>query len=139
MKRGAWRRVVWAGVSLAVILTGCSTLAPESKSPEETVRLRAEERWAALIKGDFQRAYDLTSPGFRAVVPPDRFASQFGGGGRWTRASVTKVQCEKDRCDVTVQIDAQVAVRGRAPMMVGSSYDEIWVREDGQWWKFEKL
>ncbi len=92
-----------------------------------------------MIEGNFERAYGLMSPGYRAVVPLQRFASQFGSGVRWQRAQVVSVRCETERCDVVVKIDAQAPMRGHGMMTFSTGYDEIWVREDGQWWKYEKI
>ena len=88
-------------------LAGCAGLSP--KTPEAVVTQRAEARWAYLIGGDFEKAWDLTQPGFRAVVKRDRYARRFGSGGAWTGAQVHEVTCEPERCTVRLRVSAKVA------------------------------
>ena len=92
-------------------LAGCAGLSP--KTPEAVVTQRAEARWAYLIGGDFEKAWDLTQPGFRAVVKRDRYARRFGTGGAWTGAQVHEVKCEPERCTVRLRVEQLDAQRRR--------------------------
>jgi len=118
---------------------GCATSPAIAPNAEDVVRDRAQQRWAALIEGNWERAYNLMSPGYRAVVPLKRFSSQFGGGVAWQRAEVVGVKCETERCGVQLKVEARVAMGARRAESIATGVDEVWVLEDGQWWKFEKI
>ena len=118
-------------------LAGCAGLSP--KTPEAVVTQRAEARWAYLIGGDFEKAWDLTQPGFRAVVKRDRYARRFGTGGAWTGAQVHEVKCEAERCTVRLRISAKVLVAPFKGQEIATAMDEVWVREDGQWWYYQNF
>jgi len=123
------RKAMWAGVLVA--LAGCAGVAP--RSPEDAVRARAQERWDALLKGDFSAAYGFLSPGSREVVSEKNYA---GGLRRdfWKSARVEKVDCpSKDACQATVAIEYEFQGR-RTKTPLGES----WVREGSNWWYVQK-
>lgn len=121
------------------LLAGCASMGP--KTPEEEVRALAEARWNALIKRDFVKAYGYAQPSFRAVVTPSAYAQRFGSAGRWKSAQIHEATCEAARCTVKVRLTTEIMVpsfRRSIPEVV-SYHDEVWVREEGQWWFFEKI
>ncbi len=127
-----------AGLALlaATVLAGCASLAPQT--PEEQVRQRAEARWAALVKRDFDTAYTYAPPSFRAVVPQSKYGTRFGSAARWKGVQVHEVRCEPERCTVKLRVETEVL---RAPFtghVVTTYFDEVWVREDAQWWRYEE-
>jgi hypothetical protein len=126
---GGKRKAVLAGVLVA--LAGCAAVAP--RSPEDAVRARAQERWEALLKGDFSAAYGFLSPGSREVVSEKSYV----GGLRkdfWKSAQVEKVDCpSKDACQATVAIEYEFQGR-RTKTPLGES----WVREGSNWWYVQK-
>ena len=132
------RRVLGVA-ALASALAGCAGLKP--KTPEEVVAQRAEARWAALIKGDFDGAYAYLPPSFRAVVSAPDYRKRFGAAGQWSNAIVHKVSCEAESCKATVRITTQIRLpRFAMTLPETTTYlDEIWVREEGQWWRYEAL
>ena len=121
------------GVSLAV-LAGCGGIA-EQQTPEERVADRAQERRMAMIDGDFEKAYEYLSPGYRANTSLNAWKGRFGGAVNWTDAEVRSVECEDDdACTATVLLSYRVSMpqggdrEGRRP------FDEQWVRSEGEWW-----
>lgn len=135
------RRTLLATAALvsSAVLAGCASFGP--KTPEEEVRARAEQRWAALIKRDFAKAYTFAQPGFRAVVKPEVYPSRFGNAGGWKEAQIHEATCEAARCTVRVRLTMAVAVprfAKKIPEVVGY-HDEVWVRDEGQWWFLEKI
>lgn len=135
------RRTLLAAVAIAAsgVLAGCASLAP--KTPEEEVRARAEARWAALIKRDFAKSYTFAQPGFRAVVTPEAYARRFGHAGQWKGAQIHEATCEAERCKVRVRLTTTINVprfSKAIPEVVGY-HDEVWVRDEGQWWFLEKI
>ncbi len=123
---------------LTGILAGCAAL--PSGPPEDVVKARAQARWEALVAGQWDKAYEYMAPSYRALVERKRFANQFGGGAAWQGAEVIKVTCEQPvSCTARIKIlyRSLLDVRGGEPM--STHFDETWIREDGQWWLFQKL
>ena len=127
---------VWALLAVLAV-AGCAALSP--KTPEEVVRTRAQERWNALLAGEWARAYALMAPSYRAVVEEKRFAGQFGGGVSWVAAEVVSVACEKDRCTVQMKVTFRPVSGARRGSTLSSHFDETWIREEEQWWMFQKI
>jgi hypothetical protein len=138
MSNGLWGRGVWLVLLLAVLVASCAT--GSAGSPEATVRQRAQARWAALIAGEWNDAYAYMVPSYRALIPRNRFVNQFGGGGAWLDAEVVDVSCkEEDKCSVRMKVSFRPVLGGRSREPVTTHFDETWVREDGQWWMFQKI
>ena len=132
-------RILVMGVAVAV-LSGCASLG--GMNPEESVKTRANARWAALIKGDQKAAYQYNTPAFRATVTPEKFVERRGKDVRVLEGDVTKVTCSSsDKCVAQIRLAATAAAmfRQNFPKQVVTYIDETWLLEDGQWWIFEKL
>ena len=123
------------GASLA--LAGCASLQP--KTPEQIVTERVEARWAALIKGDFDKAWEYTQPGFKVVVRQADYRKRFGAAGQWKGVQVHAVTCEAERCSARIRLSSTVTTPQFKGMDITGYIDETWVREDGQWWFYQAL
>jgi len=129
------RRKLLAAAALAVTaLSGCAALTPAT--PEATVTARAEQRWKALMASDWTAVHTFLTPAFRATMPADRYKERFVGVPRWKNATVKSVKCEADTCTVNVRIEAEYGGRGGLQTL-GTDVPETWLKEDGQWYKFE--
>ncbi|RRD57205.1 hypothetical protein EII20_07635 [Comamonadaceae bacterium OH2545_COT-014] len=128
-----------AAAALVAALAGCA--APAAQTPEQIVAERAEARWQHLIKGDFTGAYGYLMPSYRAIVPEKSYRQSFGSAGAWRNAIIHQVNCEPAACTVRVRITTQVRIPQFAKHIpeVNTYIDERWVREDGQWWLYQKL
>ena len=132
------RAALLAGVlGAALWLGGCAALQP--KTPEQVVQERAEARWAALIDGDFEKAWTYTQPGYRAIVKQKAYFRQFSGAGQWLGAQVHQATCEAERCTVRIRLTTKVLIPPFAGRDMVGAIDETWVREDGQWWYYQAL
>lgn len=115
----------------------------ESESAQEEDRLseqhlseRVEARWAALAEGDFAKAYEYETPGYRDTVTPQQYPSQFGRAVRWIGAEVLHLDVSEtgDRAEVKVLLEYE------APTPVGDTYtnrrplNERWIASEGDWW-----
>ena len=100
---------------------------------------RAQARWNALVKRDWATAYSYLTPAYRAVVPQERYASQFVGPVKWTGAEAKEVKCEEKRCVVQVEIFFRLQIKGHRNRDSSTHLEETWVLEDRQWFKFEKV
>ena len=118
-------------------LAGCAALQP--KTPEQVVEQRVEARWAALIKGDFDQAWTFTQPGFRAVVKQADYRKRFGAGGQWRGVQVHQVDCEAERCTARVRLTSRIMMPPFNKQDIVGTIDEVWVREEGQWWFYQAL
>lgn len=123
----------FSAVAVCVMVAGCAAITPPT--PEDAVRARAQQRWKALIAGDMPAAYEMLSPSARKLKSLAVFRGDFGAAGTWQSASVGNVDCDQPgRCEATVKIVFQPLLLRQRLGVVESSYKEVWVLEDGQWW-----
>ena len=132
-RRGLAPRLA-AGV---LALAGCAGLQPQTT--EQLVQQRAQQRWDALLAGDFAKAWTYTPASYRARVKQDDYRDQFGRGGRWTAATVKSVECAAERCTANVSLTARLLIPGLQNQLTTGVVPEVWVREDGQWWYLPPL
>lgn len=117
---------------LAAVLAGCASTPP---APEQIVRERAQARWNALLKGDFERAYAYITPGGRAVVPLATYRGRIGNAVTWKSAEVASVTCETlEMCTVQVKVTYLPVMRRASVGTIERYLDETWVVDAGQWW-----
>ena len=135
MLRQSFGRFVWL-LFAAALAAGCASVSPDQ--PEEVVRQRAQARWNALMEGDWAQAYRYMAPSYRALVEQKRYANQFGGGAAWMAAEPVKVACAEDRCTVEMKVTFRPVIGARTSAPATTHFDETWIREDGQWWMFQK-
>ena len=65
----------------------------------------------ALLKGDFDTAYKMSNPAYRSLSSLDRFRGRLGSAVSWVDAKVVKVECEPEKCQVTLEVGARPVVR----------------------------
>jgi len=116
---------------VAVILSSCAAVAPSS--PEDAVKRRAQARWDALVKSDFNAAYGYMSPGSRSIVTAPEYAASLRAGF-WKSAVVDKVECgSAQSCEVGATIEYEhLGRRTKTPLR------ETWIREGQDWWYLRK-
>lgn len=131
-------RRLWISVFLVGLLSACASAPPAT--PEEQIRQRAQERWQALIKGDFERAYTYLSPASRAVVPYERYRGSIGGAVVWKGAEVVDVRCETlEKCIAKVKVLTEPVIFRQRFGTIETHLDETWLLDKGQWWFLFKL
>jgi hypothetical protein len=126
--------VSWLSVGLAAaVLTGCASV---PATPEQAVRERANGHWQARMARNHEGAYGFMPPSYRAVTSLDSYRRRYGDLNL-TSATVEGVKCEtQDKCVATTKVEARVPLRGSGTPTVFTLYDEVWIREGGQWWLF---
>jgi uncharacterized protein YchJ len=120
-------------VLIAVFVAGCT-----KGKPEDILQQRVNERWQALIARDYQAAYALETPAFRAAYDLQAFRRRLGGLVEWSQAEVKEVALsdEKDTAQVTVL----ASYTATTPFGAGDAYEntkpfeEQWIYLEGQWW-----
>jgi len=119
-----------AGI-LAVVLCGCAGVAP--RSAETIVKERAQARWDALVRSDFNAAYGYLSPGSRAITSVTDYAASLKRGF-WKSAVVDKVECgSAQSCEVSATIEYEFrGARTKTPLR------ESWIRDGSDWWYLQK-
>ena len=118
----------------AIVLAGCATMAP---SPELAVRQRATESWQARQASDYEKAYGFTPPSYRAVTSLEAYKRGFGGAVQLKGVQVDQVVCEtQDKCVAAIRLEARPVLRAGNAAPIVTYYEEVWVRENGQWWLF---
>lgn len=124
-------------VIIVGILCGCSSFEPPK--PEQVVEQRALQYWKARVEGRLDKAYLFTSPSYRAAHNFDLYRARFGQGGGLKSAEPVRASCEPARCIVTLKMISNVAIpMANLPNLV-SYYEETWLLEDGDWWRYEEL
>ncbi len=130
-----------AGLALAfavAAMSGCVTLGGGS-TPEQIVAQRSADYWKARAAGDYVKAYSYSTPAYRKVNSAEKFRAQFGAGAAIHGGEAVKVECEAEKCAARIKISATPAVLGLNLGTIPAYLDEIWLLEDGQWWRHEDL
>lgn len=128
-----------AAVAGALLASGCASLGSPSESAEEAVLQRAQARWDALVDREWAAAYKFMTPAYRAIVPQRRYGNQFQGPVQWESAKAESAKCDEKRCVVQVRIDFRALLPKHADKVTTTWAEEVWVLEDGQWYKFEPI
>jgi hypothetical protein len=143
LKSATWRRLVKSGLLLAfmftgIFLTACAT-SPESAG--DTIEKRAQDRWDALLAGDYETAYSFYSPGFRSTTTMIDLAIKIRSQRvQWVSAEYKDHSCDESACTVNVLVGFKIAkpVKGMKVWESSSLVDEQWVKTEGQWWYLPK-
>jgi len=120
---------------LIALLAACAATQPAGGDAKN----RAQERWDALLAGDFDAAYAFYSPGYRSSHSRVDFEIDLRSRRvRWTAAKVLEASCEADLCTVQSKVNYKVnrPVPGVPEWNSSEQIAERWVRIDGQWWFF---
>ncbi len=121
-------------LGLALVLCGCSSLGPQ-KTDEEIVAERAQSWLNALLDKKVHRAWEFTSPGYRASSTPGAYMKHVAGAGSWKEAEVQHVECEEERCEVRYLITyelPQFGVKNTRPL------NSVWIKVNDKWWLYQK-
>lgn len=116
-------RLLW--LPLCLSLTACG-------SGETAVKEAAQQRWNALIEGDFQQAYQHYTDAFKETVPLKHFRNQVQGVGLWNKAQVESVNCEASgkQCDAEVKVTVAMKMRGLPkPVETSDVVRETWIKQ----------
>jgi hypothetical protein len=119
---------------LAALVSACATTA---KPAVTDIKQRAQARWDALLKGDYDTAYGFYSPGYRSAHSRVDFEIAVRSRRvRWTSAEVKESSCKADVCKIKTRVGYAVAgaLPGVPVWKSKQDMQENWVRTDGQWW-----
>lgn len=149
MTRSSYRPALGRGASrllgavlCTAVLAGCATSVQQHTPPaaEEAVTRLAQQRWDAQLAGEWEKAYSLFTPSYRAIVPLGVYIGQRGTAAQIQAAEVVAVDCaSEDLCTAKVRLDFVPLLGARRGPALSTHVDERWVREEGQWWLFQAL
>ena len=146
LKFAPWRRLGKPGLLLACMLAGlflsaCASKAPAPDSPERPIAERAQDRWDALLAGDFETAYDFYSPGYRSTASMVDLTFEYRSRRvHWTSAQYKEHSCLESTCKVVFDMGYTInkPVPGLNKWDGSDVIEEKWVKTDGQWWFLPK-
>jgi len=120
---------------LVTLVSACATTKPAG----DTIKSRAQARWDAVLKADYEAAYAFYSPGYRTSHSLKDFENQMRSRRvRWVGANVLEASCEADLCTIETQVNYKITkpVPGVPVWKSSEKISERWVRVDGKWWYF---
>ncbi len=143
LKSTPWRRPGKTALLCALMLAGlflsaCAT-APESAG--NSIAERAQDRWDALLAGNFETAYGFYSPGYRSSTSMFDLAFEIRSRRvRWTSAQYKEHRCAENSCTVLFDVGytVNIPVPGVNKWDGKDVLEEKWVKTDGQWWFLPK-
>lgn len=124
------------GLLALITLSACSEPEPPPE-PTEIVAERAQERWDALVAGDYETAYTFYTPGFRERTDVHAFKADMQRRPvRWISAAVRTTECEKERCTVETDVGYRVpsAPAQLSGMASSRPIEESWIYINDNWW-----
>ncbi len=132
-------------VSLSVILLtacgstgGVKTTTYQGSAEEKKIAQRAEQRWAYLSTGEYDKAWEYFTPGHKRFESKEAFNLRMRQKRvDWKKGQVVDVDCDEEgvSCDVTVKLDY---VYHSPKSMVGdveasTEVEEKWVKLKNKW------
>ena len=128
----------WAALCATLSLVACAGLG--TSTPEKQVSQRANERWHALVAGEYSQAYDYSTAGFKSVVAVDAYPARFGNSVKWVGNEVVTVKCpEPDKCSVNMRIDYKPMMGKEDGETYSTHIEETWLLEDDKWCIFQPI
>ena len=121
---------------LIVTLSGCSALV--TAPPEEQIRRLSEEWLAALLQGDYEKAYGYTTPGYQATHSARDHGRSYAGVAMWRKAEIGTVSCEGDqpsRCTAMLMVTYK-SLRGGFENT--RPLELVWIRTENSNWGLYK-
>lgn len=126
----------------SLFLSGCAMLEPEGsekwqEAQRKELATRAEDRWNALIKGDFEKVYSYTSPEYRSVVSLQQYKGKYGRSVDWRMARVANVSYDGPAvATVSVEVTYRVGLprSGGEVIETQKAIFEKWIYKDREWW-----
>ncbi len=122
-------------VAVLLLLAACGS---EKSTPAETLEKRVVDRWQAKIDGEFEKAYQYFTSGYKKTEPVESYAARMGASKvAWSAVSYKGQDCESETlCNVQVGIKFtyKFATPGVGEMAAEQTLNEVWMNKDGVWY-----
>lgn len=118
---------------LAALLVAACQPAPEPDPAHE----RAKARWDHLIAGEYAKAWEYFTPGYRETYTADQYTASIQRRPvQWEEAELVSSECEESRCQVTIDITYSIprATAGLERVRPTRPVRETWIFSEGEWW-----
>ena len=126
---------------LAVLLSSICFAQKTDQPLEDELKIKVLQRWAALQKHDFDKAYAYRSPAFRKVFSQAQYKASKGVSVNWIAADVSSVVVSDNRAEVLVDIDYRLSLPGAEGQrvadevgLVREELKEVWLWRENNWW-----
>lgn len=126
----------WFVVTLLQMqLLGCAMVGIGGNDVD-IVKERAKARWEALIKKDWDVAYQYELPAYRQTHDANQFRAKFGSKLQWQHIEFKNalIVQEHKTADVKLNLSYQLLLADGVPMDNDIEINERWVKQDGDWW-----
>ncbi|SDU36224.1 hypothetical protein [Halopseudomonas salegens] len=146
------RHVCIVSVLAGSLLSGCAALQELNivEKPEDEVARLAQQQFDFMRAGEFDKAYVLMSPGYRALKSESAYKMDNRGARRWQTADVTQVTCQEERCNVFAEITLTEPASGpqmRPSQMrpagerasITMNMEQLWLKTGEGWRKSRNL
>jgi hypothetical protein len=122
------------------LLTGCASGPAWDENQRGILEQRVRERWLALEARDFEKAWEYTSPTYRARFSKQLYAKKFSYAVTWELTEVEIVNY--DSAAAVASVVARVMSEptkhtSSASVAIGAipnNLRERWIFAEGQWW-----
>lgn len=127
---------------VAAVVAGCASIGPADtegwrSSQRPVIKQRAEARWDALIKGNYETAYGFLTSAQRSVVSLQQYKGSIGGAVLWQVARVDDIRYDSP---TVAAVSVAVTYRFMPPGSGGKEIESVrqmqekWLYKDGGWW-----
>ncbi len=124
-------------LAASAMVAGCQPGSNAGDDSVESLKARADQRWAYLIEKKAEKAYEYLTPGYRKTKSLEQYVAENSNVGlNWKHASAGKTECEEDVCTVFVSLDYEVRLpnTGGKPIETFAPLREKWVKLSGKWY-----
>ncbi len=125
-----------------LVLLGFIALSGCKKS--EDLETSVNNRWAAIIANDLDKAYEYVSPGFKEIESLQSYKTRIATAKinmNWNAASYKSAKCESESvCKVQVSIEYTYTFprRSMGSSSVNTTLVEDWINVEGDWYLVPK-
>lgn len=127
-------------VALLLLLSGCAALS--SKPAQEIVEQRATEQMNAFLALDYEKAFTYMTPNYQAERKIHGFGSDFAGLVDLLAFEIRRIDCEEERCTLTVsrtqKLPATVRLPGQDDFPFKTATQQTWIKVKGQWYHYKR-
>jgi len=134
----------WLAITLLAaflgLSAGCASGPRWDEEQRGVLEQRVRERWQALVLRDFEKAWEYSSPNYRARFSKQLYAKKFSYAVKWELTGVEIVNYDGDAAVASVVVRVmseptkQTSSASVALGAIPTTLRERWIFAEGQWW-----